>query len=109
MLFGFSYLKLAIAGIALAGVLGLGWTVYNSIKTIGAQEAVIVSKDETITELKRQLKVERNLSRDSNARFESSEKRIKILRNQLASYSVRAQDCYRGDQLLEDIFILNPE
>ena len=110
MLFGFSYFKIAAAGIALLVIVGGATAAYLTVKKIGAQDVVISTQNKTIDELGQQLESYIKLSNDSLSRYESSNERVKALRSQLATYTIKTQDCYRPDDSLSDIFIqLHPE
>lgn len=55
-MFGFGYLKLAVAGVALSLIVAAGISGYMAIKKIGAQSVVISTQEQTIDQLNKQLK-----------------------------------------------------
>lgn len=86
-------------------IAGLSGALYWSVSQQGALKTANKIQENTIEQLGNELETYKKLSRDSLSRYENSDKRVEALRKQLASYTVKQQDCYRGDELLDDIFI----
>ena len=72
-MFGFGYLKLAVAGVALSLIVAAAVSGYMAIKKIGSQETVISVQQNTISNLNQTLARER-IQNENNKKISSKER-----------------------------------
>ena len=103
MFLGFSYFKLAAAGIALAVIIGGATVVYLNIKKIGQQEVTISVQQSTINDLNRELVRERLLN-EQNKEISKKERQAlhgKII--ELSQKNTAGAECL--DTRISDLFL----